>query len=281
MAKPTIGWMPVRHILPIVQGQMTLWEWLRQAPALGVGAVEIYHAFLNDSILPALRAELNALGLRVSQITCAPDFTNPDPAVRRAELDSMRQRVDWAAALDADAVRTTAGMVHDGQNPDDAARYAADCMVKLAEYAVPCGVFPCYENHYKDRLWTREDFSFQTERFLQVFALIEPTPVRVNFDFANPLMTLADPVAILQRVVHKVHHVHAGDRLPGEYQHSVLGEGAVPFTPLLEILMAHGYAGYLSIEDGQAQGDDGFRKSLAYLRAQVDAVWGGDESPRA
>ena len=274
MAKPTIAWMPVRYIQSILQGQITLWDWLRQASAFGVQAVEIYHAFLSDAILPALKAELSALGLRVSQITCAPDFTHPDAAVRRAELDALRQRVDWAAELGADAVRTTAGMLHDGIEPDAAARYAADCMVELAEYAVPRGVYPCYENHYKDRLWTREDFSFLPERFLQVFALIEPTPVRVNFDFANPLMTDAEPIALLQRVVHKVHHVHAGDRRPREYQHCVLGEGAVPFRALLTILKAHGYAGYLSIEDGQAEGDAGFRRSLAFLRAQVEAVWG-------
>ena len=69
MAKPTIAWMPVRYIRPILQGQMSLWDWLRQAPAFGVQAVEIYHAFLSDAILPALKAELSALGLRVSQIT--------------------------------------------------------------------------------------------------------------------------------------------------------------------------------------------------------------------
>ncbi len=274
MAKPTIAWMPVRLIQPMLQGQISVLEWLRQAPAFGVQAVEIYHAFLSDENLPQVKVELNALGLRVSQITCAPDFTNPDPAVRQAELQAMRQRVDWAAELGTDAVRTIAGMVHDGVDTHDAVQYAVEGMVKLAEYALPCGVYPCYENHYKDRLWTREDFSFQPERFLQIFEQIEPTPVRVNFDFANPLMTGTDPVAMLQRVVHKVHHVHAGDRLPGEYQHSVLGEGAVPFQPLLQILKAHGYTGYLSIEDGQAQGDSGFRKSLAFLQAQVDAVWG-------
>jgi hypothetical protein len=82
----------------------------------------------------------------------------------------MRQRVDWAAELGADAVRTTAGMLHDGIEPRrrrPLRRRVYGCT--LAEYAVPRGVYPCYENHYKDRLWTREDFSFQTERFLQVF----------------------------------------------------------------------------------------------------------------
>ncbi|GIV10798.1 MAG: myo-inositol catabolism protein IolH [Fimbriimonadales bacterium] len=274
MAKPTIAWMPVRLIQPILQGQIGVLEWLHQAPAFGIEAVEIYHAFLSNANLPQVKAELNTLGLRVSQITCAPDFTNPDPAVRTAELHAMHQRVDWAAELGANAVRTTAGMLHNDIQTQDALLYAVECMVKLAEYAVPRGVYPCYENHYQDRLWTREDFSFHADRFLQMFEQIEPTPVRVNFDFANPLMTGADPVALLQRVAHKVHHVHAGDRLPGEYQHSILGEGAVPFQPLLQILKAHGYTGYLSIEDGQAHGDEGFRRSLAFLQAQVDAVWG-------
>ncbi len=273
MAKPLLAWMPVRLIHPILQGQMSVVDWLRRAPDFGVQAVEIYHAFLSEANLSQVKAELDALGLRVSQITCAPDFTNPDPAVRAAELDAMKRRVEWAAQLGADAVRTTAGMVHNNVDPNDAAKHAAECLIKLAEYAVPCGVYPCYENHYKDRLWTREDFSFLPERFLQIFELIEPTPVRVNFDFANPLMTGTDPVWLLKRVVHKVHHVHAGDRLPGEYQHSVLGEGAVPFQPLLQVLKAHGYAGYLSIEDGQPRGDDGFRQSLAFLQAQVNAIW--------
>ncbi len=273
MAKPTIAWMPVRLIAPILQGQLSVQEWLRQARGLGVSAVEIYHAFLTEANLSQVRAELEANHLRVSQITCAPDFTNPDPAVRAAELEAMKRRVDWAATLGADAVRATAGMNHDAIDPYDATQYAVECLVQLAEYALPHGVYTCYENHYKDRLWTREDFAHPHERFLQIFEQLEPTPVRVNFDFANPLMTGADPVALLQRVAHKVHHVHAGDRLPGVYQHSVLGEGMVPFRPLLEILKAHGYTGYLSIEDGQPRGDEGFRQSLAFLNAQIDAVW--------
>ncbi|MEN3000559.1 MAG: sugar phosphate isomerase/epimerase family protein [Armatimonadota bacterium] len=252
---------------------MSLFEWLESVPSFGVSAVELYHGFLSDQNLPQVRRLLQSLGLQVSQITCAPDFTHPDPAVRKQELEAMYRRVEWAAALGADAVRVTAGMQHDDLSEEDGIRYAVDCMVQLADYAIPMGVYPCYENHYKDRRWTREDFSFLPERFLRIFELLEPTPVRVNFDFANPLMVGADPVELLQRVVHKVHHVHAGDRQPGEYQHCVLGEGKVPFRTLLEMLHARGYAGYLSIEDGQAEGDAGFRRSLTFLQAMVDAIW--------
>ncbi|GBC92813.1 hypothetical protein HRbin15_01290 [bacterium HR15] len=252
---------------------MSLLEWLERVPAFGVSAVELYHDFLNEQNLPRVKQALQSLGLQVSQITCAPDFTNPDPAVRQRELERMRQRVEWAATLGANAVRVTAGMQHDNLREEDGIHYAVECMVLLAEYAILAGVYPCYENHYKDRRWTREDFSFLPERFLRIFERIEPTPVRVNFDFANPLMVGADPIALLQRVVHKVHHVHAGDRLPGEYQHCVLGEGKVPFRPLLKILHAHGYTGYLSIEDGQPEGDAGFCRSLAFLQKMVREIW--------
>jgi len=253
---------------------MSLLKWLESVPSFGVSAVELYHGSLSESNLPQVKHTLRSLGLQVSQVTCAPDFTHPDATVRQRELDQMRQRVEWAATLGADAVRVTAGMQHEDLSEADGIRYAVECMVRLAEYAIPMGVYPCYENHYKDRRWVREDFSFLPERFLCLFELLEPTPVRVNFDFANPLMVGADPVALLRRVVHKVHHVHAGDRLPGEYQHCVLGTGKVPFRELLEILHGHGYTGYLSIEDGQPEGDAGFRRSLAFLQALVDEVWG-------
>ncbi|CUU35782.1 MAG: sugar phosphate isomerase/epimerase [Armatimonadetes bacterium] len=275
MARPTIAWMPVRHLHAIVEGRMAVEAWLEQAPAFGLQAVEIYHGFLSEQNLPSVKRTLERLGLQVSQITCAPDFTNPDPAVRRREQEQMRQRVEWAQTLGANAVRTTAGMLHPELAEEDGIRYAVEEMVKLAEYAVPLGVYPCYENHYRDRRWDKPDFSFEVERFLKIFEQIEPTEVRVNFDFANPLMTGADPVALLKRVVHKVHHVHAGDRRMGEYQHCVLGEGQVPFRELLTILREHGYTGYLSVEDGQAEGDEGFRRSLAFLRHAIEAVWGG------
>jgi sugar phosphate isomerase/epimerase len=47
-----------------------------------------------------------------------------------------------------------------------------------------------------------------------------------------------------------------------------------PFAPCCQILHAHGYSGYLSIEDGQPEGDEGFRRSLAFLQGLVNEVYG-------
>lgn len=252
---------------------MEVEAWLRQVPDFGLNAVEIYHGFITPENRTQVKRWLEELGISVSQLTCAPDFTNPDPAERARQLEEMKTKVETAAELGAKAVRVTAGMMHEGLALQDGINYAAEGMTRLLEYSEPLGVKLCYENHYKDRRWTQEDFSFRAEVFLQIFERIEPTAVMINFDFANPLMTGSDGAALLKRVVHKLFHVHAGDRLPGVYQHCVLGTGGVDFDALLTILKQHGYAGYLTIEDGQSEGDDGFRRSVAFLQGKIEAIY--------
>jgi sugar phosphate isomerase/epimerase len=274
MKKPGIAWLPVRHINEIVEGRMHVEAWLRQVPDFGLNAVEIYHGFITPENRTRVKRLLEELGISVSQLTCAPDFTNPDPAERERQLEEMKEKVEIAAELGASAVRVTAGMVHKDLDEPDGVRYAVEGMTRLLEYSEPLSIKLCYENHYKDRRWTHEDFSFRPEVFLKIFEAIEPTVVMVNFDFANPLMTDTDSAALLRRVVHKVFHVHAGDRVPGVYQHCVLGTGGVDFDALLSILKQHGYAGYLTIEDGQGEGDEGFRRSVAFLRERVEKVYG-------
>lgn len=273
MGKPTIAWIPLRYVDEIVEGRMRTEEWLQQVPLFGLQAVEIYHGFVTPSNRESVKELLGQLNLQVAQFTCAPDFTNPDASARKRELEEMKHKVETAAYLGAPAVRVTAGMVHEGLTEQEGLRYALEGMVALAEFAEPIGVKLCYENHYRDRRWAKEDFSFRPEIFLRLFEQIEPTPIMVNFDLANPLMAGADGVALLKRVVHKVYQVHASDRLPGMYQHCVLGTGSVEFDPLLQILAQHGYQRYITIEDGQPEGDEGFRRSISFLQAKIDRFW--------
>ena len=60
---------------------------------------------------------------------------------------------------------------------------------------------------------------------------------------------------VLRVVRHKVWHMHASDRLPGQYAHSVIGEGSVKFDPIFASLAEIGYAGYVSLEDNNPEGD--------------------------
>ncbi len=52
MAKPTIGWMPVRYLHAIVEGQMPLSKWLQRVPDFGLDTVELHHAFLSNASKP-------------------------------------------------------------------------------------------------------------------------------------------------------------------------------------------------------------------------------------
>lgn len=271
--KPTISWIPLRILNDIVEGRSSVIDWLRTVPAFGLTAVEIYHGFVGEGQAPEVRRALDSEGLLVAQFTCAPDFTQSDPLQRKAEVGALKQKIDVAATLGAGAVRATAGMARAEVSVEDGCRWAADCLVECANYGESVGVLVCLENHYKDRRWPEEDFSYQLPVFLRLYELIEPTPVMVNFDCANPTMCGYDGLSLLKRVSAKARRVHISDRLPGEYQQLPLGEGAAPLTAMLDELAAIGYNGFMTIEDGQPYGDEGFRRSIARLREWIDERW--------
>src|SRR5436853_453863 len=96
------------------------------------------------------------------------------------------------------------------------------------------------ENHYRDRRWINEDFAFHAKSFLAVFERVKESWIGVNFDASNQVMVGEDPIEVLEVVKHKVWHMHASDRLPGRYEHSVIGEGSVRFDPIFACLAGYG-----------------------------------------
>jgi sugar phosphate isomerase/epimerase len=276
--RPKLSWLAVRYINPCMdEGKPTLEEIIEQAYEFGLRYIEVYRGFLRSrepDYLRHARDHLDRNELGVSQITCAPDFTHPDPSVRAAEFEDMLRWVDAAVALQSAGVRVTAGCVHEGVSREEAVNWAADNLTGLAAYAEPRGVKLGFENHYRDKRWTSNDFAFHTEEFLAVFERVRDTPVMVNFDCSNQLMTNDDPMRVLEVVKHRVYHVHASDRLPGSYQHTVVGEGAVDFDAILGCLASVGFTGFLSLEDGNPEGDEGTVRALRFLRRKVVEHWG-------
>jgi sugar phosphate isomerase/epimerase len=277
MSAPVLSWLPARWINSMVdEGTPTLAEYCAAARDHGLSHVEMYHKFLPDEpeALARVGELLRAHGLRVCQITCPPDFTNPDPAVREAEQAYMRRMVDACVVIGAAGCRVTSGTVHEGLSREEGVRLAVEGLARLGEYAAPRGVKLGFENHYQDRRWTRPDFAFHADVFLEIFRGLAGTPVGVNFDCSNQLMAGEDALAVLREVKERVWHVHASDRFPGEYRHSVVGEGAVDFDPLFAVLAEAGFDGYISLEDGNPEGDAGTARGIAFLRRKVEEHWG-------
>jgi sugar phosphate isomerase/epimerase len=274
---PVLTWFPVRLITPITSGDLPLEAWLGQAPRFGFLYVEFHHRFVSDqeTVRSACRT-LDRLGLRVSMLTCAPDFTNPDPLARREQLAEMRGKVDTCRQLGASSVRVTSGMRRPGVTAEDGMDWSSACLTDLAEYAQPRGITLCLENHFRDRMWPNDaiDFAAEVDVFLRLCDRLRPTPVMVNFDTAHPMVMNVDEIALLDRVKDRVHNVHAGDRLRGQRQHSVIGRGNVDFDGVFSILRTAGYHRFITVEDGSPEGDEGLRVAIHFLESKIARYWG-------
>ena len=170
-------------------------------------------------------------------------------------------------------MRVTAGCAHEGVRRHVGLKWAASYLTRLAEFAEPLGIKLGLENHYRDRRWKANDFAFHTDAFLELYELIKDTPVGINFDASNQLMVGDDPMTVLRVVADKVWHMHASDRLPGQYAHTVIGEGAVDFDAIFSFLSARGWAGFISLEDGNPEGDAGTWRAIQFIRRKVIKWW--------
>src|SRR6516225_7181167 len=141
---PALTWFPVRLINPITSGELPLESWLAQASRFGFRHVELHHGFVPDEATTgtACRA-LDRLGLQVSMLTCAPDFTNPDPLARREQMTEMQRKIETARRLGAPAIRVTTGMQRPEVSTPDGVAWSSACFADLSDYAQPRGITLC------------------------------------------------------------------------------------------------------------------------------------------
>jgi len=278
VVKPKVGWSPVRLLAGMLSdGKPTLAELFAMAKDFGFETIELHHAMIPAYDRRTLDEVVNLLHrnqLKLSMLTCAPDFTHPDGREREKQLDEMKTKIVAAWVLGAEGVRVTVGCAHKEVSREEGVSWAVEMLKRLVEFAHPRGVKLGLENHYKDRLWELPDFAFDPDVFLEVAKQLKGTPIGINFDCANPLMVNRDPIPILQAVADRVWHVHVSDRKLGEYAHRVLGDGDVPLEAIFSELARIGFRGVISLEDGQAYlGDEGTRHSLEFLRQQIAKHW--------
>lgn len=277
-SRPAISWLPVRLFdAVLIDRTVPVEEWLRKAAGYGLEAVEMYAPFLQQngrSTVEDVRLALERLGLKVSMITCSPDLTHPDLDVRRRELAAMERAIQNAATLGATAVRCTTGQAHPGLSEPEGLDIVSDALLRLAEYARPLNVKIALENHYRDRMCMEyPDFAHKLEVWLKLFERIKDSPVMVNLDASNPAMVGESALDLIPVVGEKMVSMHASDRKSGSYPHTVIGEGDVDYEGIFRALAAIGYRGWISIEDGQPEGDSGFLRSLENVRRLVSRAW--------
>jgi sugar phosphate isomerase/epimerase len=228
----------------------------------------------------------------------SPDFINPAPGAWDHAVGSMREMVDVMAELNPPgqwcSVRVLSGQAWPGVPEADGLAQAVEGIIAVLAYAEPKGVWVVMENHYKDGLWTYPEFARSSSSFLQILSKIESPLFGVNFDPSNAITTGEDPLELLDQVLPRVRSVGASDRslrpgysladlqshtgtgYPEALKHGVVGEGLNDYHAILSRLSAAGFGGWISIEDGEAGGEQGhadIASSARFLRALTAEYW--------
>jgi sugar phosphate isomerase/epimerase len=271
-----ISCIPVSYFAAIRSGEMPITDWMDFAAELGLDGVECAPPLIAP-LGPVSAAEYRRLaegrGLAISNYTAYSDFTNPDPEVRRDDLQAAIENVRTAKELGAPTVRALTGQQWPEADRVQALEWIVDGICRVAEEAERAGVRVNVENHTKASTWKHFDFAMQADVFLTIMERLEGAPVGVQFDIANPLVAGDDPLALFEKLRYRIGYVHAND-VPraGVFEFVRVGTGMAPVREVLSALGQQGYTGWVGIEEASRSGADGFRQAVRFTREAAAAV---------
>jgi sugar phosphate isomerase/epimerase len=274
---------------------MSVFDWIEMAKELDADGLEMYEGFftsLDAAYLDSVGQAIDAAGFAMPMLCCSPDFTHPDPEVRKQQLDKEAEMIAVARRLGGPKTvcRVLSGQRHPGVSREEGLGWVHEAIMKLIPVAREYGVILGLENHYKDGSWQFPEFAQKIDVFLELVASIpERDYFGVQYDPSNAIVAGDDPIALLNAIAGRVVSMHASDRYLAEdvklddlrqsdgtlgysphLRHGVTGKGLNDYNRIFRILAEHHYQGWVSIEDGM-NGMEEMRQSLAFLRSMSDA----------
>lgn len=262
--------LPVSLYPRLASGDLTLAGWFRLARDFGLEGADLSVAHLPDrspAALAAIREAAADAGVALVMLATYSDFTHPDAQERSRQIEETRAWIAAANQLGIHSLRLTAGQAHPEVAESDGLAWAAEGLLSCLDEARAAGVTLLYENHVRGAPWSQNDFTQPAARFLDVVKRTDGSDLRILFDTANCLALEDDPLAVLEAVIDRVGSVHISDiRRAGAFEPTVIGTGVAPIRAVLERVRAHGFDGWISIEEASRTGEEGFRQAVAYVR---------------
>jgi len=220
-----------------------------------------------ESGAEALLAAASRAGVRIVAVAGGGDFSRAEAAERRAEVELAKRQIEVAGRLGAELLRLFAGWAPESAIREQTYGWVRECLGELAEHAASLGVLLAVENH--------GGLSGTAARCLRLLEGL-PAGVGLNYDPANFRHSGEDPLAALRVLADRIVYSHWKDvRLgpDGQWQYCAVGEGLIAWQPILEELIASGYAGYWAIEyEETADPERGTRHSLGYLKRCLERL---------
>ena len=291
---PKLAAFPKAYMDPlVVDGSMTIRQWIDLASKLDIDGLEFYCGFLElaDTKMWAESKKMAAdKGLSIPMLCCSPDFTHPDPKFRQQQIDAEKGWIDMTVALGGQYCRVLSGQRRPEVSREDGLRYAAESIEACIPHAKSAGVTLILENHYKDNYWQFPEFAQHMDVFCDLVDRIESPNFGVNYDPSNTILAGEDPLELLERVKHRVVTMHASDRYLKEgtiedlrkeedsvgyasrLSHGEIGQGMNDYDAIFRTLAGVGFDGWISIEDG-VDGFDQLDRSAKFLRRKMKEYW--------
>lgn len=272
-----------------VHHTMTLFDWIELASTLGIAGLEFYTGFVEDDpvFLKQAKGALEKHRFAMPMLCCSPDFTQPDPALLQAEIDREKRMIEITAFFGGKFCRVLSGQRRAGLSRADGVAQVVRTIKSLLPFAEKHGVVLTMENHYKDNYWQYPEFAQKMDVFAEIVDQIDSPWFGVNYDPSNAFLAGDDPLALLDRVKHRVVSMHASDRYlktgtledlreeedsvgyASRLAHGVIGKGLNDYDVIFSTLNSVGFCGWISIEDGM-NGMDDLRASVSFLKSKID-----------
>lgn len=199
-----------------------------------------------EANLKLAAAELKNLGLGATTVTVCTAETNPispDPAVRQAALDYIKQRIDWTALLGGELMcgpfHSALGQFSGTGRTEDEWKRAVEVLRAAAEYAGEAGIKLSVEPLNRFEVYflnTAED----SNRFV---AEVGHPALGYLYDTFHANIEEKDISRAIRRNAKGINHVHLSENDRG-----TPGTGHVHWKETFEALNAVGYDGWMTIE---------------------------------
>ena len=234
------------------------WPWkrvLEQASAMGYAAIEVRGIEMKMDLptlpefsgtgLAASIKDLDALGLKISDLGASARMHEGDPKVRQAQMDEGRRFIDLAQKLKTPSIRVFGDKIPPGEQKRDVMARVVDGLRTLGEHAKGSGVMVLLETHgdYTD-----------SPTVVELMKGASLDTVGLVWDAHHTFVAGKEqPSTSYAALKPWVRHTHLKDSTPegakpGEVRYVLTGKGTVPVREQVRLLKAGGYKGYYGFE---------------------------------
>jgi sugar phosphate isomerase/epimerase len=230
------------------------WEWkkiLDQAAQLGYAAIELRGLmgemdlpkspqFIGSKLTESVK-DLDAVGLKISDLGASARLGEADTGRRAAQLDEARRFIDLAHQLGSPYVRVFGG-VGVGQTMRAATELIIAGFKTLHEHALGSGVTLLIESH--------DEFT-TSSALLPILQGANLPTAGLLWDAHHTVVTGHEaPAETFKRLGKFVRHTHLKDSKPADKdrRYVLTGTGDVPVKETVKVLAAGGYRGYYCFE---------------------------------